>query len=450
MSGVPKSAVLKQIHGLSRPLRVDQDLNGILRRAGDCRFVAIGGASHGTHEFHTWRETLSRRLVAEEGYTWIGVEADWPDCWRINNWVRGHDAHQGVHGLLAGFGAWPAWLWANEEVAAFLDWLRTFNAARPERRRVGFYGLDVYSRRESTREVLKWLADHPAAAAEPPGSGAGPIMPGPADMPAQARGDPTEPQWETDVVALLKEVRGRAFTPGPHDEDTFNAVQNAEVAADADRYYRTMVRGGREAWNGREHHMADTLDRLGKHAGPAGKGIVWAHNSHVGDARGTDLARDGLVSLGQLLRDRHAAEGVLLVGLAAHRGSVLASEAWGGPARVFPVDAARAGSQEDFLHEALGVPAVLDFGEDRSGPWLSTALGHRTIGLIHAASAASAAPAAPGSATPGSGEPWGYVPTRMGECYDALLWLERTAALRPVRPREHPGPAEFQTAPTGL
>ena len=129
-SGVAKSAVLAEIHSLARPLKSDRDLDGLVRRAADCRFVAIGEASHGTHEFYTWRDTLSRRLIEEEGYNWIGVEGDWPDCWRINSWVRGETGQdQGVHALLAGFERWPTWMWANEEVAAFLDWLRGWNLA---------------------------------------------------------------------------------------------------------------------------------------------------------------------------------------------------------------------------------------------------------------------------------------------------------------------------------
>jgi erythromycin esterase len=143
---VTRSSVLREIHALARPLKTDRDLNGLVRSAADCRFVAIGEASHGTHEFYTWRDTLSRRLIEEEGYNWIGVEGDWPDCWRINRWVRGEIGQdQGVHALLGGFERWPTWMWANEEVAAFLDWLRSWNARRPLDKRVGFYGLDVYS-----------------------------------------------------------------------------------------------------------------------------------------------------------------------------------------------------------------------------------------------------------------------------------------------------------------
>ena len=433
---VTRTTVLKEVHDLARPLKTDRDLNDLVRRAADCRFVAIGEASHGTHEFYTWRDTLSRRLIAEEGYNWIGVEGDWPDCWRINRWVRGQEGKgQGVHALLAGFERWPTWMWANEEVAAFLDWLRSWNLARPLDKRVGFYGLDVYSLWDSLREIIGWLqANVPDA------------------VPAAERAwqcflphheDPHQYAWSTrlvpqscepDVVALLTEVRNRAFSPGRHEEDAFDAVQNAEVAANAEHYYRSMVRGDRQSWNVRDHHMADTIDRVSRHLGPASKGLIWEHNTHIGDARATDMAQDGLVNVGQLLRERHAGEGVLLVGFAAHRGSVLASDGWGRPERILTVPEARPGSHEDFLHQALGVPSVLVFGDDRTGPWLSTRLGHRAIGVVYHPER----------------DAGNYVPTRMGERYDALIWLEHTAALRPVHHEGPPREPEFETEPTGF
>ena len=167
--------------------------------------------------------------------------------------------------------------------------------------------------------------------------------------------------------------------------------------------------------------MADTIDRVSRHLGPASKGLIWEHNTHIGDARATDMAQDGMVNVGQLLRERHAGEGVLLVGFAAHRGSVIAADGWGRPERILTVPEARPGSHEDFLHQALGVPSVLEFGDDRTGPWLSTWLGHRAIGVVYHPER----------------DAGNYVPTRMGERYDALIWLEHTVALRPVH---HEGP----------
>lgn len=429
--------VVSEIRSLARPLTSIQDLDRLVERVGAARYVCIGEASHGTHEYYWWRAQLSRRLIEEHHFTWVGVEGDWPDCWRINRWVRGQaDQDLDVYGLLARFERWPTWMWVNQEVADFLAWLREWNVARPERERVGFYGLDMYSLWDSLREIISWLeANAPDAV--------------PAAMRAWQcfvphREDPHEYAWSTrlvpesceaDVVALLAEVRRRTRDRADDDEEAFDATQNAEVAAGAEHYYRIMVRGDRESWNIRDHHMADTIDRVARHLGPRSKGLVWEHNTHIGDARATDMARDGLVNVGQLVRERHGAEGVALVGFASHRGSVIAAGAWGAPEDVLAVPEARAGSHEDLLHRALGHPAVLVFGDDRSGPWLSAWLGHRAIGVVY---------------QPHRNESGNYVPTRLGGRYDALLWFEQTAALRPLHHEARPEEPELETEPTGF
>jgi erythromycin esterase-like protein len=412
------------------------DLDGLVDSVGGARFVCLGEASHGTHEFYAWRAALSRRLIREKGVTWIGVEGDWPDCWRINRWVQGHDQQDlTAQQLLARFERWPTWMWANHEVADFLAWLHEWNLGRPAADRVGFYGLDVYSLWDSLRISMSWLAEH-----------------APDAVPAATRAwqcflpygeDPQRYAWSTrlvpescqdDVVALLVEVRRRAHERRSTDEAAFDAVQNAEVAAGAEHYYRAMVRGDRESWNVRDRHMADTIDRLSHRRGPGSKGLVWEHNSHIGDARATDMATAGLVTVGQLVRERHGDEGVSLVGFAAHRGSVLAASGWGRPERVFPVPLARAHSHEDLLHRALGRPAVLLFGADRSGPWLTSRRGHRAVGVVYDPRR----------------EALNYVPTVMGGRYDALFWFEETEALHPLHHESRPREPELETEPSGF
>ena len=428
--------IVSEIRSLARPLASSADLDPLIDRIHAARYVCLGEASHGTHEYYSWRALLSRRLIEEHGFTWIGVEGDWPDCWRINRWVRGQgDQDLDVYGMLARFERWPTWMWANQEVAEFLAWLREWNTARPEHERVGFYGLDVYSLWDSLREIIWWLeANAPDAV--------------PAAMMAWRcfvpyREDPHQYAWSTrlvpetceaDVVGLLVEVQRRTRDRAADDEDAFDAAQNAAVAVGAEQYYRIMVRGDRESWNIRDRHMADTIDRLSDHHGPRSKGLVWEHNTHVGDARATDMARDGLVNVGQLVRERHDVEGVALVGFASHRGSVVAAAAWGSQESVLAVPDARVGSHEDLLHRALGESAVLVFGEDRSGPWLSTWLGHRAIGVVYQPQRESG----------------NYVPTRMGARYDALMWFERTTALRPLHHEARPDELEFETEPSGF
>jgi len=430
------SGVWADIRSLARPLRSDADLDGLVDRFGGRPLVCIGEASHGTHEYYAWRARLSRRLIEERGFSWIGVEGDWPDCWRINRWVRGLDGTGlDAHGLLDGFERWPTWMWANEDVAEFLDWLRSWNVRRPPEARVGFYGLDVYSLWDSLRRIIGWLE------ANAPDAVAAALQAWQCFVPY--REDPHQYGWstrivpescETDVVALLSEMRRRAAGSAADDEGAFDAWQNAEVAADAERYYRTMVRGDRESWNIRDHHMVDTVGRLAHHLGPSAKGLVWAHNTHVGDARATDMARAGMVNVGQLLRERHGAGDVALIGCAGHRGTVLAGAEWGFPETVLTVPVARAGSHEDHLHRALGEPAVLDFAADRGGAWLGDRHGHRAIGVVY---------------RPGN-EVGNYVPTVMGARYDALLWFEETRAIRPLHHETRPGEPELETEPSGF
>lgn len=425
--------LLADIRGLSGPLRTVDDLDPIVARARDRRFVAIGEASHGTHEYYDWRARLSRRLIEEHGFTWIGVEGDWPDCWRIDRWVRGNsEQHLDARGLLAGFDRWPTWMWANQEVADFLDWLHGWNTGVSVGDQVGFYGLDVYSLWDSLDRVIAWLTEH-----------------APDAVPAALRAwqcfapygeDPHRYAWstrlvpqscETDVVNLLVEVRRRALAQG---DDAFDAEQNAEIAVGAERYYRAMVRTDRGSWNIRDIHMVDTIDRVAQHLGATSKGLIWGHNTHVGDARATTMVEEGLVNVGQLLRERHGPAAVLLVGMAGYRGHVMAGTQWGAREKRMPVPPARVGSHEALLHEALAAPAVLDFAVNPVCPWLSARIGHRAIGVVYDPKR----------------EAGNYVPTVMGRRYDALIWFENTSALHPLHHEGIPEEAEYETEPTGF
>lgn len=239
---------------------------------------------------------------------------------------------------------------------------------------------------------------------------------------------------EPEVVALLLEVVRRGERLSHDGDDAFDAVQNAAIAVEAERYYRVMVRGNRESWNIRDRHMAGTISRLDAHHGPDAKGLVWEHNTHIGDARATDMARAGMVNVGQLVRDRFGIADVALVGFASHRGTVLAARGWGEPERVMPVPPAHAGSHEDLLHRVLGEPAVLVFGPRRDSVWLSSRLGHRAIGVVYDPTR----------------ETGNYVSTVMGDRYDALIWLERTQALTPLHHEQAPHEPELETEPSGF
>ncbi|WP_260191969.1 erythromycin esterase family protein [Actinophytocola gossypii] len=417
---------------LSRPLADAGDLDALLDRVGEARVVMLGEASHGTHEFYHWRARLTQRLIAEKGFSFVAVEGDWPDCDRIDRAVRClPDAPDDPSAALAAFERWPTWMWANEEVLDFCRWLRAHNLRHDPAERVGFHGLDVYSLWESLREILTYLREHdpkqiPVALAayrcfEPYGEDA--------QRYAAATRFASE-SCENEVVDLLVRLRERAAADG---SGRFEAWQNAEIVAGAEHYYRAMIGGGRQSWNVRDQHMDDTLDRLLTHYGPAAKVVVWAHNTHVGDARATDMAAAGEINLGQLARERLGTDQVVLVGFGTHRGTVIAGDAWGAPMREIPVPPARSGSVEDALHRGAPPAAVLTFPSGERIDLLTDQLAHRAIGVVYHPQR----------------EHWGnYVPTVLGARYDAFLWLDETTALRPL-PTRQVDALEPETYPTG-
>jgi erythromycin esterase-like protein len=422
------------IADLACPLRDPGDLDPLLDRIGDARVVAVGEASHGTHEYYAWRSALTRRLVQERGFGLVAVEGDWPDCYRVNRSVKlrpGADADPSD--ALDAFSRWPTWMWANDDVVDFCRWLRGVNAARPEHERVGFYGLDVYSLWDSMHTLVGWLREHEPEHADRAVEALRCFEPFGEDGAEYAFASRLAPTTcERAVVDLLHhlcEQRG-ADVPADDPEARFSAEVNASVVADAERYYRAMVGGSAASWNVRDVHMADTLDRLIEHTGGA-KAVVWEHNTHIGDARATDMAGAGMVNVGQLLRERHGAGDVVLVGFGGYRGGVVAATEWGAQMARMPVPEARSGSLEALLHEQLGEDALLVWSPEGPRPAeLEQRLDHRAIGVVY---------------RPERERRGNYVPTVLGRRYDAFCYLDATRPLQPLhleRPDEHvPPPA---------
>lgn len=429
--------IVEGVREISRPLDDWENLEPLLARIGDARYVLLGEASHGTNEFYAWRRLISQRLICEKGFSLIAVEGDWPDCYRVNRYVKGYpDSGRNAHEVLHAFNRWPTWMWANEEVVTLAEWLHQWNRKVEDDRKVGFYGLDVYSLWDSMHAVLAYLrhVDGRAfAAARRAFECFGPFG---YDVEQYAHATAWTPRsCENDVVDMLRTLREQAPT-FEHDgrEAFFNAEQNALVAKNAEKYYRTMVRGDALSWNVRDEHMAETLNRLTTHYGPECKAIVWEHNTHVGDARFTDMAASGMVNVGQLVRNNHEADGVVLVGFSSYQGTVIASEAWGDAMHVMTVPAARPGSWEDVLHRADSADKLLVF--DRRSPLsMLEPRGHRAIGVVYRPQY----------------EAFGnYVPSVLPRRYDALVYLDETHALHPLHvdarfERETP-----ETYPTGV
>ena len=430
--------LMDQVAAAARPLRDACDLDPLVDRVGEARFVLLGEASHGTAEYYTWRAALSKRLVEEKGFSFIAVEGDWPDCYRVNRHVKGYrDGGGDARDVLHAFDRWPTWMWANEEVVDLARWLRRRNEGLPADRKTGFYGLDVYSLWDSLYAVTDYLRRRDPAALPAAWDAFRCFEPFGEDEQAYARATLWGHSCRTEVAGLLAELRrGGPAHEGDGADGRFEAEQNALVLKNAESYYRAMVRGGPDSWNVRDRHMAETLDRLVRHHGPGAKAIVWAHNTHVGDARHTDMAADGMVNLGQLVREAHGGEGVVLVGFGSHRGSVIAGKAWDAPMEVLQLPPGRPDSWEDVMHRAFdGGDRLLFFADSARRGVTAAPRGHRAVGVVY---------------HPEYEHRGNYVPTELPSRYDAFLYLDETHALHPLhlQAREHGEVPE--TYPTGV
>ncbi len=442
-------AIVQDIRTLAQPLANDEDLDPLMERIGDARYVLLGEASHGTSDFYTWRERISQRLIREKGFSFIAVEGDWPDCYRVNSYAKSlPGAAESAFAVLDAFDHWPTWMWANREVVHLVEWLRNHNNGAygdhtplPHDRKVGFYGLDMYSLWDSMHAVIQYLERVDPEAARTAREAYACFEPYGGDPQEYAAAVAFVPSsCEDEAIAMLGELYSKAAQYQEEGREAFfNAEQNAMVARNAERYYRTMVRGGSASWNVRDTHMADTLDRLMQLHGPDAKAIVWEHNTHIGDARATDMARSGMVNVGQLVRERHADEGVVLVGFGSHRGIVIAASEWGAQMARMPMPPAAEGSYEDLFHQAVtadGLDAcllLLDRTENRDG-WMDSR-GHRAIGVVY---------------RPAFEHYGNYVPTVLPRRYDTFLFIDETAALHPLHLEPETTDEPPKTFPTGM
>jgi len=412
--------IVSELENLAHPLDGPAHLDLLLEAIGDARYVLLGEATHGTSEFYTWRAEITRQLIREKQFSFVAVEGDWPDCYRVNRFVKGGEGESAAE-VLHAFARWPTWMWANREVVELVEWLRSYNERSLDDRRVGFYGLDVYSLWESMEAVIDYLrrVDPNAVAAARRAYSC--FEPYNEDAQEYARATALVPtSCQAEAVAALVALRSKAgeYREEGDPESYFAAEQNAIIAKNAELYYRTMVRGGPTSWNVRDHHMSDTLDRLMQHHGSRAKAIVWEHNTHVGDARFTDMAGAGMVNVGQLVRQNHERDGVCIVGFGTHRGTVIAGREWGARMEEMRVPEARAGSYEAAMHRAVGRDALFLFNDDdQVTRALREPRGHRAIGVVY---------------DPAT-ESWGnYVPTSLPQRYDAFVYIDQSRAVSPL------------------
>lgn len=416
----------------------------LIERVGNARIVLIGEASHGTHEFYRERVEITQRLIEQKGFVAVAVEADWPDALRVNRYVTGTGNDPDADDALAGFRRFPTWMWRNADILNFIGWLRDFNESRQRGSRVGFYGLDLYSLQTSIEAVIRYLehVDPPAA--------------------VRARrhyscfdevADPTEYGYtlalgltescRDEVMQTLMELRRSSETyihldGGVAEDEYFYAEQNARVAKDAEEYYRTMIDQRVSSWNLRDRHMFETLEELATHLARHRDGtkiIVWAHNSHVGNAAATEMSRRGEFNIGQLTRRRYGTQSAL-IGFTTYAGTVSAASDWGAPVERMIVRPALAGSYEELFHRT-GVPRfslMLDDPAVRAacrGPLLE-----RAIGVVY---------------RPETERESHYFQSQLSDQFDAVIHIDHTHAVAPLERSALWETGEVpETYPTGL
>jgi len=404
-----------------------EDYDKLLELIGDARIVLLGEASHGTHEFYRERATITRRLILEKGFQAVAVEADWPDAYRVNRWIRCVGDDRTGRDALGDFQRFPRWMWRNADVLTFLEWLRRHNESLIPEQRVGFYGLDLYSLFSSIEAVIGFLERIDPEAALRARYRYGCFEDFGED--SQAYGYAAEfglsRSCEDQAMQQLLELQRQAADLSQRDgkipeDEFFYAEQNARLVKNAEEYYRSMFRGRISSWNLRDRHMAETLEALTAHFdrhGGRSKIVVWEHNSHVGDARATSMGDSGEWNVGQLSRE-HFGKEAFLVGFTTYRGTVTAARDWDAPAERKRVRPGLAGSWEALFHEIGYTNFLLPLRDLASTEetFLPRRL-ERAIGVIY---------------RPETERVSHYFEARLPQQFDAVIHFDETRAVEPL------------------
>jgi protein-L-isoaspartate(D-aspartate) O-methyltransferase len=415
------TSVARLIHEVAEPF---DDLDGaelgpLLDRIGDAKLVLIGEATHGTSEFYRMRARITRELVATRGFTIVAAESDWPDAMRVHRYVRGQANRDRPWHAFARF---PSWMWRNDETLEFVEWLREWNATRPPERAAGFFGLDLYSLYTSIRLVLEYLDRVDPATARVARERYACLTPWEGDAATYGRAAITGRYraCEKEAVAMLRDMLKRRIEYSERDGDRyFDALQNARLIADAERYYRVMYYGGAQSWNLRDRHMFDTLQALLEFHGPGAKAVLWAHNSHLGDARATEMAVRGELNVGQLCREVYGGR-AFSIGFGTDHGWVGAASEWDGPFERKKVRPAHPESYERLCHDSsvrafflhLREPAKSDLRFELERPRLE-----RAIGVVY---------------RPDTELQSHYFHAVLPLQFDEYVWIDETDAVRPL------------------
>ena len=402
------------------------DLNPLMERIGSARIVLLGEATHGTSEFYRMRERITRDLIVKKGFSFVAIEADWPDAARVDHYVR---HFQYPPSEWTAFARFPTWMWRNTEVRDFVSWLRKHNGAVERNKRVAFHGLDLYSLYDSIRSVLNYLDEVDPESARVARERYGCLTPWQRDPATYGHAALTGsyPTCESHVVRALTDLLAKRRTYAEHDGERFlDAEQNARLVANAERYYRIMYYGSRASWNLRDSHMFETLKNLLAYHGSDSKAVVWAHNSHVGNAGATEMAARGEYNLGQLCR-REFGEGAYLVGFGTHSGTVAAASEWDGPMEIKTVRPALPNSYEQLCH-ATGLARFMLGLRGRDDLCKPAGLGNerlqRAIGVIYRPETELASH---------------YFRASLPQQFDEYIWFDDSRAVTPLETAEVKG-----------
>ncbi|PEQ93013.1 protein-L-isoaspartate O-methyltransferase [Bacillus sp. AFS006103] len=410
--------LIKAIHKYAKPFETVDDLDPLIAAIGDSKIVLLGESSHGTSEYYSLRAELSKRLIKEKGFSFIAVEGDWPSCQSINRYIKGFNhSTNDVRMVLEDFNRWPTWMWANQEIIDLVEWLKNYNQQNKSAQKVGFYGLDVYSLWESMDEIIRYLKKTNSPSLKEAIKAFSCFEPFNRNHESYAvsAGYLSE-DCTKEALELLASIRKNKWKFDDNQESSLNMEVNAIVTANAEEYYRTMVTSDSKSWNVRDQHMVEALNAVRRFYGEDTKVIIWEHNTHVGDARATDMKSEGMVNVGQLIREENGAENVFIVGFGTYSGTVIAATEWGANFQIMKVPPAGFGSWESLMHKSGAVNKYIIF-TDGNRHEFSTTIGHRAIGVVY---------------RPEYEHFGNYVPSIMGHRYDGFIFIDKTNALHPL------------------
>lgn len=407
----------EQLHPLEKPA----DLDALIQAANDKRVVMLGESTHGTHEFYVWRDLISRRLIEEQGFRWVLVEGDFASLHEVNRYIR-HEkgAAKSAQALLRKLDRWPQWMWGNNEMVVFVEWLRAYNQGRPAAEQVSFMGLDLYGEWRSYDAVLASLKRVDRRLYRTANKAYRCIKPFKNHSWNYARavkaGQVDCRESLAEVMALVHSDHPKLNSLAP--DDLFYLRQNARVVHKAERHFRlAMTEGELASWNARVMHMQQSLQAVMDLQGESGRVLVWAHNSHIGDARFTSMRESGHLNIGQLAREHWGNEAVFLVGFSTFEGRTIAALGWGGAIAAMRLPAAARDSAEEWLASANHANFYWAFSdEDRANPLLQAPWGQRAVGVVYSP----------------SHDRQQYEPSLLPERYDALVFFRQTRPLTPL------------------